>query len=117
MKNIKVVLSIAVLILLSLLMIVPTVSAESINASRGMVANHYPARFDRVGTINIVDKSGVVVDDMYVSFSSQVQFMTPSDKYSTLESFRPGQRVGYTLNKEKQITKFCLILEAEEGSS
>ena len=117
MKNIKTSLFVIVLILLSLLMVVPTVSAESINASEGVVATHYPDRFDRVGTINIIDKSGVVVDDMYVSFSSQVQFMTPYSEHSSIESFRLGQSVGYTLNSEKQITKLCLIIEAEEGSS
>jgi len=117
MENIKAGLFITVLIFLSLLMVVSTASAESMNISERVVADHYLARFDRAGTINIIDKRGVVVDDMYVSFSSQVQFITPYDEHSSIESFRRGQRVGYILNKEKQITKFCLILEAEEGSS
>ena len=116
MENIKTVLSVTVLILLSLLIIVPTASAESNNASRRMVANHYPDRFDRIGMINVTDKGGVVVNDMYVSFAPHVKFMTPNNERSSIQPFRPGQMVGYILNDQKQITELCLILEEDECS-
>jgi len=117
MQNTKIASSITVLILLSLLMMVSTVSAESMNIPEKAAVNYYPARFDRAGVVNSIDTRGVIVDDVYISFSVKVQFMTPYDEHSSVESFSRGQRVGYILNKEKQITKFCLILEAEEGSS
>ena len=110
MKNIKTILPVVVLIVFSLLVIVPTVSAELINTPEGVIITHYPAQFDGVGTIYSVDEKGIVVDDMFVSFASGVRYMTPQSEYSYLRSFKPGQKVGYLLNDENQITKLCLFL-------
>jgi len=117
MKIIKINSVIVGLTLLGMLLIVPIVSAQSDGVGRLVKETHYPARFERLGIINIIDRKGVVVDGVYISFSSHVQFMTPYDERSSLESFRPGQRVGYTLNKENQIVKLCLILKAKDGNS
>jgi len=113
MKDIKTILPVVLLIVFSLLAIIPTVSAELINTSEGVIITHYPVKFDKVGTIYRVDERGIVVDDIYFLFSSQVRFMTPQSDYSYLKSFKPGQKVGYLLNDENQITKLCLLLKAE----
>ena len=114
MKDVKAILAVVVLILLSLLVVVPMASAEAIKTPEGVIITHYPAKFDGVGTIYSVEEKGIVVDDMFVSFASQVRFMTPRSEYSYLRSFKPGQKVGYLLNDENQITKLCLFLKARK---
>lgn len=112
MKDIKIIPSLAILVLLSLLVIAPTVSAELINTPEGVIITHYPDKFDSVGILYSVDEKGIVIDDMFVPFASQVRYMTPQSSYASLRYFKPGQKVGYVLNKEKQITTLCLFLES-----
>jgi len=107
----KAILSIIALIFLSLSVNVTIVTAELITTAEGVIITHYPDKFDGVGTIYSVEKSGIVVDDMFVPFASQVRFMTPQSEYSSVGSFKQGQKVGYLLNDEKQITKLCLFFE------
>lgn len=110
MKDIKATLAVIVLVILSMLVIVPTVSAEIIHTPEGVIITHYPDKFDRVGTLYSIDEKGIVIDDMFVPFASQVRYMTPQSTYSSLRAFEPGQKVGYMLNDEKQIIKLCLFL-------
>jgi hypothetical protein len=115
MRDIKAVFSVVVLIILSLLVIVPTVSAELVTTPEGVIITHYPDKFDGVGTVYAVEERGIVIDDMFVSFASQVRYMTPQSAYSSLGSFEKGQKVGYILDDEHKITKLCLFLEHGEG--
>jgi len=117
MKKNKIVPSFAILILLSLLVSAPTVSAELINTPEGVIITHYPDKFDGVGTLYSVDEKGVVIDDMFVPFASQVRYMTPQSSYASLRHFKHGQKVGYILNEEKQITKLCLFLNTGTSRS
>ena len=116
MKDIKIISSLVVLLLLSFLVIVPTLSAELVNTPEGVIITHYPDEFDGVGTLYSIDEKGIVIDDMFVLFASQVRFMTPQSAYSSPGSFEQGQKVGYMLNDEHKITKLCLFLERGKGS-
>lgn len=111
MKDVKIVPSLVLLILLGFLVIAPIVSAGIINTPEGVIITHYPAKFDGIGTVYSIDEKGIVIDDMFVPFASQVRYMTPQSAYSSLRAFEPGQKVGYTLNDEHKITKLCLFLE------
>lgn len=115
MKDIKIISSLVALIFLSLLVIASTVSAELVNTPEGVIITHYPDKFDGVGVIYSIEERGVVIDDMFVSFASQVRYMTPQSGYASLGSFKQGQKVGYMLNEENQITKLCLFLGAGDS--
>ena len=117
MKDLKIIPSLVVLALLSLLVIAPTVSAELVNTPEGVIITHYPDKFDGVGTLYSVDEKGIVIDDMFVPFASQVRYMTPQSSYASLRYFKQGQKVGYILNEEKQITKLCLFLNTGTSRS
>ena len=104
MKDIKAILSVVVLIILSLLVVVPMTSAETINIHK----ENYPSSFDGEGMIYRVSEKGIVVDGIFVFFAPQVKFMTPRSKHSNLRSFKPGQIVGYYLDEENQITNLFL---------
>ena len=106
----KVILLIVTLIFLGLSVNITTVSAAIITTPEGVIITHYPDKFDGVGTVYSVEKSGVVIDDMFIPFASKVRYMTPRSVYSSVKSFTPGQKVGYLLNEENQITKLCLFL-------
>ena len=119
MKDIKIISSLVVLVLLSLLVIVSTISAELINTPEGVIITHYPSKFDGVGTVYSIDEQGIVIDDMFVSFASQVRYMTPQSSDSSLWHFKPGGKVGYILNDRNQITELCLLpnMKREEVAS
>ena len=106
----KAIISVIVLSFLFLPVMVTTAAAELINTPEGVIITHYPAKFDRTGTIDRVGEKGIVVNDTYLSFAAHVIFMTPQSEYSYLRSFKSGQKVGYLLNSENQITKLCLFL-------
>ena len=110
MKNIKNILIGIALISLSFTVLTPLASAEFIKTPEGVIITHYPSKFDGVGIIYSIEKRGIVVDDMFIPFSSQVRYMTPQRRYSSLENFEPGQKVGYVLNEKNKITKLCLLL-------
>ena len=117
MKDIKATLVVTMLLILSMLVIAPTVTAELVNTPEGVIITHYPDKFDGVGTLYSIDEKGVVIDDMFVPFASQVRYMTPQSAYSSSGSFEQGQKVGYMLNDEHKITKLCLFLERGAGST
>jgi len=115
MKFIKYILLNVVLLLLSLLMIVPVVSAGLVNTPEGVIITHYPEKFDGIGTISRIERKGIVVDDMFLSFASHVRYMTPQSEYSHLGSFKSGQKVGYMLNDSHQITILCLFISPSKA--
>jgi len=117
MIDIKIVPSLVLLVLLGFLVIVPAVSAEIINTPEGVIITHYPDKFDRVGTLYSIEEKGIIIDDMFVPFASQVRYMTPQSAYSSFGSFEKGQKVGYMLNDEHRIITLCLFLERGEGST
>ncbi len=117
MENIKAILLIVVLIFLSLLVIAPVVSAGLVHTPEGVIITHYPDKFDGMGTLYSVEERGIVIDDMFLPFSSQVRYMTPQSVYSSLGYFKQGQKVGYILNDENQITKLCLFLDKRKKHS
>lgn len=110
MEKIKAISKIMILSVLCLLLIVPTITAEVINTPEGVIVTHYPGKFDGVGVIYDIEDRGIVINDMYIPFASQVRFMTPHSEYSSITYFKRGQNVGYKLNADKQISKLCLLL-------
>ncbi len=113
MEDLKIIPSVVLLLLFSLLMMTSMASAELINTPEGVIITHYPDKFDGVGTVYSLSDRGIVIDDMFIAFASNVRFMTPQSGYASPGSFKQGQKVGYTLNDKKQITKLCLFFNAE----
>lgn len=109
MKNITYTALLTVLILLGLLFVVSTVTAEWIDTPEGVIITHYPDKFDRVGAVYHVDEKGIVIDDIFMPFADNVRYMTPQNEHASIGYFRRGQMVGCLLNKQNQIIKLCLL--------
>jgi len=55
------------------------------------------------GTIDRIDKDGVVVGDSWMFFSSSVVFLSASQKPTSSSRFKPGTAVGVRLNSKNKI--------------
>jgi len=108
MNSIKIVL--AIVIVLGLFM-VGWSSAGMLKTPEGVIVTHYPAKFDGVGIIDTLERNGIVIDDMFLPFSSHVRYMTPSSEYSSIGAFTKGQKVGYLLNNKRQIKLLCTLFK------
>lgn len=89
------------------------VFAEVLHTPEGLVITYYPSHFDGLGYIYSVEDKGIVIDDIFMPYAPHVNYMTPQARYASQRSFKQGQKVGYILNKYRQIETLCLI----EGAS
>ena len=69
------------------------------------VSLHRSGVSDRVetGTIDRIDKEGVVVSDSFMLFSSSVVFLSAAQKPISSSWFKPGTAVGVRLNSKNRI--------------
>ncbi len=56
-----------------------------------------------IGTIDRIDKKGVVVCDAFISFSPSVVFLSAAQKPISSSRFKPGTTVGFRLNSKNRI--------------
>jgi len=99
-----------VFLILSLLLCGGMAAAEE--AAEILPISSVPAVFlyrplvsDRVemGTIDRIDKKGVVVCDSFMFFSPSVVFLSASQKPTSSSRFKPGTAVGVRLNSKNKI--------------
>lgn len=83
------------------------VAAEILYTPEGVVNTGYPERFDLTGSIDRIDKDGIVIHDRYFAFSPRVKFMTAERAYTTINEFNVGKEVNLILNDQRQVTILC----------
>ncbi|MGD8990553.1 MAG: hypothetical protein PVI00_03775 [Desulfobacterales bacterium] len=64
---------------------------------------YYPEGLSGQGCIDSITAKGVVIDDSAFEFSVDVTFHQSKGQNASRSLFRPGARVGYMTNSQKQI--------------
>ena len=84
-----------------------TVALFTTAARAGSLPDYYPETFQWLGTINELDlgKRVIVVRDAFFTLADEVKVYTPRSRYATLQSLRPGMRVGCRFETNDQGSK------------
>lgn len=66
-------------------------------ATAATLPEYYPESFDRSGVINRVDVDNrvIVIDDSKVQLSLNLKVYTPTTRFATIRSLKPGMRIGF----------------------
>jgi len=85
--------------------------AQSRVKGEWVLPKFYPDGFDGWGRIDSVAKDRVVIDDTVLNLSPSVVYRTPTNRYATSASFKPGNLVGFMTNASNEIVSLWLIKE------
>lgn len=99
-----------VVVFLLIMVVTASISmAKIVKTEEGVIVTHYPEKFDKIGTLDGIDKHGIVVEDIFFPFSDRIKFMTPYLEHATASSFEKGQRVGLVIGKGQKLKALCLM--------
>lgn len=90
-----------VVLFLAGLLLLPAVCVAQ-GRSAGSVG-YYPEGLSGQGCIDSITAKSVVIDDAAFALSADVTFHTLKTQHASRSLFRPGIRVGFMINKQKQI--------------
>ena len=83
--------------------ILPISSVPAVSLHRSGVSGRV-----EIGTIDRIDKNGIVVCDSFMFFSPSVVFLSASQKPTSSSLFKPGTAVGVRLNSKNRIVAMWL---------
>ena len=87
-----------------LMALICTVALFTTAARAGSLPDYYPETFQWLGTVNELDlgERVIVVRDAFFPLAREVKVYTPRSQYATLQSLRPGMRVGCRFDTNEQ---------------
>ncbi len=90
-----------------LMALIFTVALFTTSTQAGGLPGYYPETFQWLGTINEIDAGNraIVIRDAFFPLAKEVKVYTPRSQYATLQSLRPGMRVGCRLETDERGVK------------